>query len=544
MCDQSGVWGQILRVFEQGRQSGTGGPLRIAVIGSCRVHDPFEDLADAGKLLRVWANNQVSPYTLGEVCQIIQYTRMEKEIPSEFVPFIFENIHSFPVHNAMQQQMINNIDAFIVEISDFRQFVCDDIYFQFNYFWREFISHYGAAVMPWYQAFSRGLEVGEDVVVATLSKIEASGTERALVERILRRTRIEELDVGEMAACIERIRFKPQAEWVFVSHFVVPGVEGTLMSDRKKLRERLRAATTACGAQMFDPSEIIARHGREVALAKEGRDVYHYNPSFQAVIAEDLLGLVNRLAGGRRRFAFGPAADRAAVGPQAAARLNELLVPFYRDRMQRLGVDESGLYSHYENLITRGEIISLRELQITDLIINFLPAYSRCHVLKAGLGEIALLLSGAGLVTLATEPNDNRRAAILAAHEFLQRQGVAAAERLEITEALIPDREDERRILAVATQFGGGYSPEQEEALLKLLERYHGVVFDPRIFMRRRETLSEQDAFTDQMRHHGFGVVRAFPALDLVYCAKSEIWSETEGDAPHAETAAARGGKW
>ena len=57
-----------MRVFDlvgdaNGQRAGTS----IAVIGSCRVHEPFETLANNGRAVRVWANASSATHTFGPV---------------------------------------------------------------------------------------------------------------------------------------------------------------------------------------------------------------------------------------------------------------------------------------------------------------------------------------------------------------------------------------------------------------------------------------------------------------------------------------------
>jgi len=84
-----------MRVFDLPSDGAANGKsLRIVVTGSCRVLDPFEDLAAAGVLVKVWANYAVAPHTFGEANQILRYTRQERDILEPLIPLVFAQPHS------------------------------------------------------------------------------------------------------------------------------------------------------------------------------------------------------------------------------------------------------------------------------------------------------------------------------------------------------------------------------------------------------------------------------------------------------------------
>src|SRR5262249_8928337 len=96
--------------------------------------------------------------------------------------------------------------------------------------------------------------------------------------------------------------------------------------------------------------------------------------------------------------------DPGQASEVASASLNALLVTLHRSRLDSLGLEGSGLHSHYALLLERREIVAPRHVATVDLVLRVLPEFQTYHVLRAGLGEVAFLLSAFGRRTLAFDP--------------------------------------------------------------------------------------------------------------------------------------------
>lgn len=510
-----------MRVFDLvggagGQRAGT----RIAVIGSCRVHDPFETLADKGRAVRVWANASSATHTFGEARQIVRYTRGEIDIPEPLRPFIFHPPEP-PPRSATEKRILETVDAVFVEVSELRQISHDPYYFQANFFYRDFVSKYGGPLLPWYRAFSLGQQIGDDIVAAALEKLADRGVdERAMIERVLRHTRLTSPDPQSAAAMLDDIVFDRSKQWTLVSHFVVPGLAGTQMRDRAQLIDVVRQAAALRGISMFDPSVILERHGREVALAADGRDIYHYNKVIYEEVANDLLstaglisanGVTNAIAGGGEA--------KTATAAAAAERINDALIQLHQKRVAAMGVDASGLYAHYKGLMDTRQIAGSTIGDLANLVANLLPQFGRYDVLRAGLGELAFVLAAMGLRAAGFDQNPLRFAAMVAGLEKLSDEDPELARRLTIGRAGIPDVPEQGRVLAIVHHLIG-FTPAQEEQILTQLSAYDALLIDPRIFLYLRDSEQEREALLETMRSRGFSQIREYPKLGVVFCAK------------------------
>lgn len=515
-----------MRVFDvPGRYIGCGRQLRVAVHGSCRVHDPFESLALSGEFVKVWAIDAFVSYTLSEACQVLQYVLEGKELPARLLPFIIGNADKLAPWEPAHKRILEGVDAFIVEVSELREIRFRQCFFQMQEFVRNFVTEYGPALTPWFAAFSTEKFISEELVSeALLSLPDVPTAEYEFVETILRETRLERIDVDAMVDGIKRINANLDTRCLFVSHFTVPKLTGTIMEDRRNLAEILRQATDSCGVEFFDPTELVAHHGREQVLADAGRDIYHYEPRFRAQVAESLLQRVQSSGSSTTRpagnyFGAAPFVERQAV-ETVTTKLSASLISLHRERLGQLGVDGSGLHSHYASLLKRGEIPGKQETDLVDMILNYLPEFEEYHVLCAGLGEVAFLLAALGRATTACDPFTSRFSAITAGAAHLSATGLLARGRFRAIETVVPRVRRRNRMFCVATQLAITISAMEEERVLGELEDYRALLFRPGLLVRSRGSVAEQEELLGRFRAAGFSLMREYPLRNLVYCAK------------------------
>lgn len=518
-----------MRVFDLIDRAGArGNAARIAVIGSCRVNDLFEALADRGRAHRVWASVHATTHTLGEARQIIDCVRGDRDIPAAFQPFVFGPDQP-PPRPLPVRRLLDGVDAIVVEVCNLRQVRHPPYFFQLDHFFTHFVSKHGAPLRDWYRRFLSGEACDEDEIAQALGKLaDLSLQERGVAEAVLRNTRLQRLDrEGALAGVAETIVDRGK-KWLFVSHFVVPRVGGTQMADRAELIDILGKAVARQGAAFFDPSALIARYGREAALARGGQDLFHYNPQLHETVADALLDAAH-LEPRRPRswWVAGAAHAAAATATQrrpavvVAERVNETLLRVHRDRVKALGIDGSGLHAHYERMLDDGAIVGEQIVELAELVIESLPEFDSHHVLRAGLGELAFVLAGLGMRTTAFNPEVSRFKATEAGFQALIGEEADMASRCSIGESAIPDVPSGERVLAVLPDFDLGDDHDEERALARL-GRYPALLVEPQRFLHPRESIDEQEAVVQRLQRLGFTKMREFPRLGLLYCERPE----------------------
>jgi predicted RNA methylase len=207
-----------------------------------------------------------------------------------------------------------------------------------------------------------------------------------------------------------------------------------------------------------------------------------------------------------------------------ADRVDAALVGLHRERLASLGAEQSGLFHHYKVLVERGRLIGFRERGVVDLIERRLPAYQRYCVLRAGLGELALLLAASGRKVVACEPDEARVQAIEAGRAHLAALGLLVRDALEIHRGLGPPQGLERPSLGI----GLGVLHVLDEAaaapLTPPMALVDDLLIDLRLFLRLREDPAEREAVAGDLKALGFERRAEFPL-------RGELsWFQKRGD--------------
>lgn len=215
---------------------------------------------------------------------------------------------------------------------------------------------------------------------------------------------------------------------------------------------------------------------------------------------------------------------RAGLAPLHAAqlvrKLDGALVELHGRRLSELGDDGSGLFAHYASLLSQGAILRADELHAFRLVREALPMYGGYAVLRAGLGELAFLLNGAGLRVTACDPNAARIAALKAGLDYLVALKLVDGETFGIASGFVPDRVEARPLLGVATDFAFNLPLEQDPDFCRGLRQFDGLLINPRLFIRLRERPGEQHAVNDFLQSLGFAETSRFVAEQMVYFAR------------------------
>ncbi|WP_422002571.1 hypothetical protein [Reyranella sp.] len=200
------------------------------------------------------------------------------------------------------------------------------------------------------------------------------------------------------------------------------------------------------------------------------------------------------------------------------------------------------MFNHYAGLVHQGSIVRWDEDQAFRLVCEALPAYGAYAVLRAGLGELAFLLNGAGLDVAACEPNAGRLNALGAGLAHLLAGNLVTNDRFAIVPDFVPDRVNARPFLGVATDFVFELPLEQDQAFCRKLQLFDGLLINPRLFVRLRETPQEQDEVATYLRSLGFSEVARFPREQMIYFARSSGAGHPAPEGPAPEGQASPGG--
>lgn len=249
--------------------------LRVGLIGSCRLLGPFDN--------PLFFDSVVTGYThtLGEAIQKYKWMLDLITLPIEIQPYIFDQNQL--TYNSKWRELCSNLDIVLFEISSLQEICHEEYKFQLNYFYRNFVSHYGSALSGWYRNFS----LGKDITREELNEVQSSFNglsepEINWITKVLCRTNVKNTNTFDLITLFERNKnyFPAKTKFGFVTHFIFNDANSGLIQARTKLIEEVKNAGKALKVEVYDPSDFIAQHKFENVLAKNGKDVNHYAPEF------------------------------------------------------------------------------------------------------------------------------------------------------------------------------------------------------------------------------------------------------------------------
>jgi hypothetical protein len=249
--------------------------VRVALIGSCRLLGPF----DRSSFLDFFITGYT--HTLSEGIQKYKWMASKLSLPTEVSPYIFDQQQ--PKQNSEWSEFCNNLDIVLFEISSLQEICYENYKFQLNYFYRNFVSHYGSSLSNWYRNLSLCKEItAEDLDEIKSHFVNLSQIEINFVTNILLKTHLRTTNSLDLIALFEENRplFPARAKFGFVTHFLFNSGVAPLLQARAKLINEVKNAAEVLRIDVYDPSNFILKHDSEIVLAKNGKDVNHYSQDF------------------------------------------------------------------------------------------------------------------------------------------------------------------------------------------------------------------------------------------------------------------------
>jgi hypothetical protein len=509
--------------------------LRALSLGSCRVTNPIIILRERGDL-RLCALGLTSHHTAPEALQSLRVVNGELRIPDALCPYIFDTEVTPPVDH-LRDLVATGIDAFILEVCADKQFSFGEILLQENFVVRDLVQPYRGALLGWFREVCRGHSPDEECIRTALENLRLGGFEPGeSMAELLRGVRMRTQDTDEITGALGAMMSQFGGRWVVIGAFEVPGHEGAIMKDRQTLNAKLVSAARHCGAVFYDPTELLVEYGKATALDESGANIYEYAPSFYPTVGEGLVNLartgraspskacepgIPAVPASRARRPYVPS-PLTGGGPAAfaarrdlAKRIDVELVDLHRGRLAALGISGSGLYPHYKGLVERGSLVGERERAVLDLVAAYLPSYDAYGVLRAGLGELALLLAAMGSKVIAFEPEPNRLSAIEAGRAHLEARGLLAPGALAILPTLTPEGPLNGLVLGIGLGVAHVLDEAAAAPLMERMRFFEALLIDLRAFLRIREDPADKLLATEGLRAMGFERRRDYPADGL-----------------------------
>ncbi|MDQ2860652.1 MAG: hypothetical protein M3T55_08000 [Pseudomonadota bacterium] len=488
-------------------------------MGSCRVHDPLIALASLGDL-RLDAIQPLITHTASEALQSLYFIAGDKTFPKALDIYLYGEI-GFRPPEAFRRAMRAG-----VEISHDRQFSFEGVFLQSTFLACHLVRPRGSALLDWFRTLSKGREVDEACVQRAIVALRQGGFGcHAWLEALLRGMRFEQQSEESIEINLETMMLQWGGHWIVVGPIVLAGHDGAIMGRRRALRATLETVAGRRGAEFHDPSPLVAERGSSAALAAEGANIYEYAPDFQAVVGESLVDRVRQPPGlNERRPARRPWTSprrrlRTEYSRRSALveRLNLELAALHRARLGRLGPEASGLYDHYVALLERGPLIGARERAVLELIHTCLPSHGGYCVLRASLGETALLLAASGLAVTAVEPRFNRRRAIEAGLRHLAAADLIDGALPRVSASLALATPMAAGTLGVGLNVGLVAGDPETAAEIERMAAFGALLIDPAFFFRPPSDGTERPGLEETLAALGFAHRRDYPADGLAW---------------------------
>jgi len=495
-------------VFELPSKREAGGT-RVATIGSCRVRLPFSALQDLGEL-KVCDYGMGFTHGIDEARQALETVLGLRSVPAQFSPYIYGTAKPPPA-DRLRRTLAGGVDVFLVEVCGPRQISCEGVFFQQHFVNRELVQPHRRALLAWYRRLAQTGEVEEAIVDDALEKLrEAGQADMPLFERLLRHTRLGRPDEGAIERTLSAMMAMAPGRWVVEGAMSSPRARGAVMGDWRALNADLRAVCGRCGALFFDPTELVAAHGVATVFDDGGANIYEINPAFYATAGRALLEQI--------KVACPTPEAQAPTGANGLAeRINAELAELHRRRLAELGLEASGLFTHYEQLLERHLLVGPRDRAAFKMIDGHLPEYDSYAVMRAGLGEVAFLLAASGRRVVAHEPNAKRRGAIEAGLVHLEKAGLVESGVMSLTPELTPPLRPSGRVLGVGLDASEFREDAAAAAHLDRAAMFTDLLIDPRLFLRQREGWAEQDRLLQALADRGFGGRREYLSEGLTW---------------------------
>ena len=196
----------------------------------------------------------------------------------------------------------------------------------------------------------------------------------------------------------------------------------------------------------------------------------------------------------------------------AADRLNRILVPAARQRVEEMGSDAAGAYNFYAVRLERGDLFADYERALASRLLGSADGYV-LHEIGAGYGTFSLLMTALGFDAVCVEMDSRRFEGAVALWNALREQWPDIPGEL----ALVQDRFPSEQLrpngaLAVITNLVATTAASARAAIIAALARYDAAIIDVDRFLEPARELEERQAVLEEFAQSGLA---AEPYLDV-----------------------------
>lgn len=266
----------------------------LFVLGSCRVHRPVKLLQESGSARLYTSGINGYIHSTREAAQRVRWLAERTGLDRQLLPFLFPAAR-VPIVTPALADELRTADLMVVEAAAERSVSVDGVFLQKNLVVRQLVRELGDEGMAWWRSLVRNGRVLPEAFEAVQpvfdhvidDALKPAGT------RVLRNAVCTEDTEDEVRAdlhYLSRVTGKPL---LAVTHVDVARPDGRKMVSRSRHVTRVKQAAAGLpGVAVLDPLDIAQGWDEASLLDKEGADVNHYSPRFEAVLADHMLDRV------------------------------------------------------------------------------------------------------------------------------------------------------------------------------------------------------------------------------------------------------------
>ena len=268
--------------------------LNLFVLGSCRVHRPVKLLQESGSARLHTSGVSGYIHSTREAAQRVRWLAERTGLDRQLLPFLFPAAR-VPIVTPALADELRTADLLVVEAAAERSVSVDGVFLQKNLVVRHLVRELGDEGMAWWRSLVRNGRVLPEAYDAVRPVFEhvIDDALKPAGERVLRGAVCAEDTEADVRADLHYLARVVDKPLLAVTHVDVARPDGRRMVSRSRHVERVKTAAEGVhGVEVMDPLEIAQGWDEAALLDKDGADVNHYSPRFEAVLAEHMLDRV------------------------------------------------------------------------------------------------------------------------------------------------------------------------------------------------------------------------------------------------------------
>jgi len=254
---------------------------KIAVIGTCRVHKPIEDLGDRGVISIHTGGLNFYVQSPGEIRKKISVLRNE----SEYVPDLFEFISDSDISKVPQGFDFNEADIIVIEVSSTKELELEGEFLQRDRIISKFIGN-DEVRKKWWNGINRNESIGKRVRnIAEETPDGLNEIEENIFNKMTFKIMIKE-DIKNSIRSIINL-FARKDKILLVTHINTRlNGSGDFMARRIGGIAAIEEIASELGVRVFNPTAILEKIPQDILMENGGKDMHHYSKEMIGSVGE------------------------------------------------------------------------------------------------------------------------------------------------------------------------------------------------------------------------------------------------------------------